>query len=140
MSKLRGRVIAISGVLIGAMWLVAAAAKIATPFGAYQLTARAAPPGTPPKVLLAAVVAAETLLGASMCLRAVRGFGWSLTGLVAVTAVVLIVRSQVGGLAPCGCFGALFGATLDGALGRLAVLFVLHVSLIVASRRGTATG
>ena len=140
MSSLRGRVLAVSGFLVGAMWLVAAVAKMATPFGAYQLTARAAPPGTPPKVLLAVAVAAETFLGVAMCLRPGRGFGWSLAGLVAVGAAVLIVRWQVGGFAPCGCFGALFGSTLDDALLRLAALGVLHVALLVASRRGAAAG
>jgi hypothetical protein len=134
-SGVRDRVLAVARVVFGAMWLVAAVAKIAKPTAAFQLVSRVAPPGVSPKLLLAAAIAAETYLGASMCLRAVRGFGWSLAGIAVASGALLAVRWQMGNSFPCGCFGMLLGTTVDEALLRNAAVAAVHVALLVWGRR-----
>lgn len=143
MSAARDRVLAVSGVVVGLMWLVAAVAKVLSPFAAYQFATHAVPPGVPAKPVLAAIVAGEALLGAAMCLRAVRGLGWSLAGLVAMSVVILVLRAgDPVELIQCGCFGSLFGTqTLEGALVRNTALIAVHVALMLWGKRlaGAAT-
>jgi hypothetical protein len=129
------RVAAVAGVAFGAFWLAAAAAKLARPAAAYELAARAVPPGVSGKALVAAVVGLEAALGAAMCLRAVRGLGPSLAALAALSAALLAVRVGSGPAFPCGCFGNLLGRTVDEALLRNAALAAVHVALLVGARR-----
>lgn len=140
MSAARDRVLAASGVLFGAMWLVAAGAKIASPLAAWQFAVHAVPPGLPSKPVLAAVVGGEVLLGAAMCLRALRGLSWSLAGLLAMSATLLAIQAfDPSELLQCGCFGKLFGTpTIGGALVRNATLIAAHLALIVWARRRAA--
>ena len=138
MSALRERVSAVASVAFGAMWLVAAGAKLAFPLVPYELVTHVAPPGVPSKVLLAVAVGAEVALGAAMVLRAVSGLALSLAGLLVASGVLVAVRSTAGELVPCGCFGDLLGTTLDGALVRNAVLAAVLVALIVWNRRKSA--
>jgi hypothetical protein len=135
-SVARTRVLAAAGVAFGAMWLFAAGAKIASPLASYELVARAVPPGLAPKPLLAAAIAVEACLGAAMVLRAVRGLAWSLAGLAAASATAAVVWADAGNQVQCGCFGAFFGATLDAALARNAVLAAVHVALMLWCRAG----
>lgn len=140
MSAARGRVLAVAGIAFGAMWLLAAGAKVASPSLAYEFASRAVPEGVPTKPALAAVVAGEALLGAAMCLRAVRGLAASLAALVAMSALLLhLLSAGPAELIQCGCFGPLFGSpTLHGALVRNAVLIAVHAALLVWARRGAA--
>jgi hypothetical protein len=137
------RVLAVAGVLFGAMWLLAAGAKAMSPWLAYEFAARAVPEGVPTKPSLALVVAGEAFLGAAMCLRAVRSLAWSLAGLLAMTAMLVALTSAgPAELIQCGCFGPLFGTpTLAGAIVRNAVLIAAHVALMLWARRveGAAT-
>lgn len=137
MSRVLDRCVTAGGVLLGATWLLAAAAKLAKPYAAFELAVHAAPAGTPVKPFLIAAIAAEAALGTAMCLRVVRGFGASLCGVGAATVVLLAARAEGGPGLSCGCFGPLFGESLDGALARNAVLAALHVGLLVVARRGT---
>lgn len=141
MSAARDRVLAVSGVVFGLMWLVAAGAKVLAPIAAYQFATHAVPPGVPAKPALAVVVGAEALLGAAMCLRAVRGLGWSLAGLAAMSVTILVLRAgDPVELLQCGCFGSLFGTqTLEGALVRNAALIAVHVALMLWARRPAAS-
>lgn len=134
----RDRVLAIATVAFGAMWLAAAASKVASPLVAYEIVCHVVAPGATAKAFLAAAAALEVALGAAMVLRAVKGFALSLAGLAAASAVLLVVRSSAGELVPCGCFGDLLGTTLDGALIRNAVLAAALVALILWSRRKPA--
>jgi methylamine utilization protein MauE len=138
-SKLSGRVLAVGVFVFGAMWLLAAGTKIASPLPAFELASHAVPTGAPPKPLLAAVIAGETCLGAAMCLRAIRGLVPSLLALLAATGVVWYLKVQAEEeLIPCGCFGKLFHTTLDGALLRNVVLVVVHAGLILWNRLAKA--
>ena len=138
MSSPRDVVTAVASAVFGAMWLVAAAAKIASPLVPYELVTHVAPPGAASKALLAAAVGAEVALGAAMVLRAVNGFALSLAGLLVASLILLAVRATAGELVPCGCFGDLLGTTLDGALIRNAVLAAALVALILWNRRKSA--
>jgi hypothetical protein len=134
-SPWKDRIVAGSAVLVGAMWLTAAALKIAHPLGALELSAHFAPAAMPPKAAVAAVVALETTLGAAMCLRAIRGFWPSLAALLLLSGALLLAMSNVqSSLVPCGCFGDLLGTTIEGALVRNGVLVALHVALILWGR------
>jgi len=137
-SALRDRVLAAASVAFGLMWLVAAAAKLASPLVPYEMVTHAVDPGSPSKALLAAAVACEVALGAAMVLRAVQGFALSLAGLVAASLVLLAVRASAAELVPCGCFGDVLGTTLDGALIRNAVLAAVLVALILWNRKRAA--
>lgn len=119
---------------IGAIWIVAAVAKLLRPEAAWEFAARTAPAGVPPRVILATVVGCEAALGVAMVVRAVRS-GWpSLAGVVAFTAALLAARARVGPDLPCGCFGALLGATVGDALVRNATFALLHVPLLLPRR------
>jgi hypothetical protein len=132
---MRTRILAVALFVFGAMWLVAAATKIASPLPAYELTAQAVPPGLHPKVVLAALVAAEVCLGAAMCLRALKGLGWSLVALALASAVLVVLKQRAEEqLIPCGCFGKLFNTSLEGALVRNAIVGAVHVALILWNR------
>jgi hypothetical protein len=120
------------------MWLFAAATKLAAPLAPYELLAHVVPPGAPSRMALAAAVGAETILGAAMILRVVRGFAASLAALAVATAVLVAVRTSAPDLVPCGCFGDVLGTTLDGALWRNAVLAAVHVALILWRRAASA--
>lgn len=135
---MKDRVLAVASVLFGAMWLVAAAAKLASPLEPYEMLAHAVPPGTASRAALAVAVCAEVALGAAMVLRAVQGFALTLAGLGAASLVLLEVRRSASELIPCGCFGDLLGTSLDGALVRNAVLAAVLVALILWSRRKAA--
>jgi hypothetical protein len=128
----------VCGVVFGAMWLLAAAGKIASPLSAYELTVYALPAGTTAKAALTLAVALEVFLGAAMCLRVVRSFVWSLAGLLVAIGLLLLVRSRAEELVPCGCFGDFLGTTVDGALVRDGVLVAIHAALILWSRIRTA--
>lgn len=134
MSRPRDRALAFSCIVFGAMWLVAAGAKIAKASATFELLSRAVPPGLPPKPVIAVVIAAEAFLGTAMCLRAVRGLGWSLAGLALTSVALAYMRSQTGELFRCGCFGELLGTTIAGALLRNAVIAAIHVALIAVCR------
>lgn len=138
MTALRDRVLAAASVAFGAMWLVAAAAKISSPLVPYEMVAHAVDPGTPSRTFLAVAVCGEVALGTAMILRAIQGFALSLAGLVAASLVLLAVRKSAEELVPCGCFGDLLGTTLDGALVRNAVLAAVLVALILWSRKRVA--
>ena len=138
MNALRDRVLTVASVLFGVMWLVAAAAKLASPLVPYEMVAHAVQPGTPSRAVLAAAVACEVALGVGMVLRAVQGFALSLAGLVLASLVLLAVRSSAAELVPCGCFGDLLGTTLDGSLVRNAILAAVLVALILWSRKRAA--
>jgi len=137
-NALRDRVLTVASVLFGVMWLVAAAAKLASPLVPYEMVAHAVQPGTPSRAVLAAAVACEVALGVGMVLRAVQGFALSLAGLVLASLVLLAVRSSAAELVPCGCFGDLLGTTLDGSLVRNAILAAVLVALILWSRKRAA--
>jgi methylamine utilization protein MauE len=140
MSPWKDRIVAGAAVLLGAMWLFAASLKIARPVGALELTAHLVPASVPSKAAVAAAVGAETILGAAMCLRAIRGFVPSLALLLVFSGFLLVARSQVEGtLVPCGCFGDLFGASIDEALVRNGVLVALHLGLILWGRAKPST-
>jgi hypothetical protein len=134
LSAARDLVLAVASVAFGLMWLVAAAAKLASPLVPYEMVAHAVDPGTPTRAVLAAAVAAEVALGTAMVLRAVQGFALSLAGLAAASFVLFAVRRSAEELVPCGCFGDVLGTTLDGALIRNAVLAAVLVALILWSR------
>jgi HAMP domain-containing protein len=134
-SALRDRVAAVASVAFGLMWLVAAAAKLASPLVPYEMVAHAVDPGTPTKALLAGAVACEVALGVAMVLRAIQGFALSLAGLVAASLVLLAVRSSAAELVPCGCFGDMLGTTLDQSLVRNAILAAILVALILWNRK-----
>ncbi len=131
MSAVRDRVLAVGSAAFGVMWLVAAAAKIASPLEAYELAARVAPAGAASKASLATAVAAEAALGAAMILRVVRGFGLSLLGIAAASGVLLVARDAQSAFAPCGCFGDAFGTTVNDALVRNGVLAAVLAALLV---------
>jgi hypothetical protein len=135
MSAARDRTFVVASLLFGAMWLVAALGKIASPLAPYELVARVAPPGAGSKALLALAVAGEATLGAAMTLRVVRGFGLSLAALAVASGVLLAVLSTDGELVPCACFGDAFGATVRESLVRNAVLGAALVALILWGRR-----
>ena len=138
MTSVRDRVLLAAGIVFGAMWLFAAATKLQAPLAAYELTTRAVPYGAA-RLCLAAVIGAEVLVGAAMVLRAIRGLWASFGGLLLASAALLHVRSSAGELVPCGCFGKMFGTTIDDALRNNAVLLAVHVALIVWSRVRPAT-
>jgi uncharacterized membrane protein len=126
-SRARDVAFTVASVLFGAMWLFAAAAKIAAPLTAYEFVARVVPPGLPAKTALVVAIAAETLLGAAMALRAVgaaRGFSLSLLGLaVACVALVRVqMHAKVGEIVQCGCYGDAFAGTLVDELVRNGVM------------------
>lgn len=126
---------AVASVLFGAMWLFAAATKIAAPLTAYEFVARVAPPGLPAKTALVVAIAAETLLGAAMTLRAVgavRGYVLSLVGLAVACGALLQVRAhaKVGEIVQCGCYGDAFAGTLDDELIRNGVMAGVLVLLL----------
>jgi hypothetical protein len=136
MSRVSDVVTSVAQAAFGAMWLFAAGAKLASPLAVYELTAHVAPPGAASKALVAAAIAGETLLGAAMVLRVVRGFGLSIAGLAALTGVLLAVRAAAGELVPCGCLGDALAPTLDGAILRNAVLASILAALMVWRRLG----
>lgn len=138
MSALRDRVLLVAGIAFGAMWLLAAGSKLQAPLAAFELTTRAVPYAAA-RLTLAAVIGAEVLVGTAMVLRALRGLWMSLAGLAVASAALLYVRSTAGELVPCGCFGKMFGTTIDDALRNNAVLAAVHVALIVWSRVKPAT-
>lgn len=140
MTPWKDRIVTGGAVLIGAMWLFAASLKIARPIGAIEMTAHLVPATLPSKAAVAAAVAVETTLGAAMCLRAIRGFLPSLALLLAFSGFLLVARAEEEDtLIPCGCFGDLFGLTIDGALVRNGVLVAVHVALILWGRRNPST-
>ncbi len=140
MSPLRDRALAVAGIAFGAMWLAAAAGKVASPLDAYEFTARIVPPGGGAKLALAAAVAGEAALGAAMALRAIRGFWASLAALGIATAALLVVRARAGALVPCGCFGPALGDTIDAALVRNGVLAGVLVALLLLQALGGRSG
>lgn len=140
MSVRRDRIVACAAVLVGAMWLTSAALKIARPLEAVEMTAHVVPGGASSKAAVAMAVGAETVLGAAMCLRAIRGFVPSLVALVLLSGVLAVVWHRgEGTLVPCGCFGDLFGTTALEGLLRNCVLAALHVALILWGRAKPAT-
>ena len=114
-----------------------ALAKIVSPLDAWELASKAVPEGIPAKPLLALVVGGETFLGAAMCLRWIRGLGPSLFGLLFMTGLLLLLKWRVEDeIIRCGCFGRIFGSTLDTALVEDVVLVGVHVALILWARFG----
>jgi hypothetical protein len=140
LSTWKERLLTGGAVLFGAMWITSAVLKLARPLGAIELASHVAPDGMSSKAAVAAVVGAETALGAAMCLRAIRGYVPSLAALVVLSGVLVLVwRRGEGTLVPCGCFGDLFGTTAMEGLVRNAVLVPAHVALILWGRAKAAT-
>jgi hypothetical protein len=139
-STWRARVVTVAGIAFGAMWLTAAALKIARPIGAIEMTAHVVPAGVSSKLAVALVVAAETTLGAAMCLRAFRTLLPSLAALLAFSGALLVAWNELGDeLVKCGCFGDLLGTTITGALVRNGVLAALHLAVILCCREKRAS-
>lgn len=134
MTRWREKLVAGLSIAFGAMWLVAAATKASAPLESYEFTSYVAAPGWPAKALVVAAVAGEAALGAAMCLRAVRGLGWSLAALAAAEAALLVARHRAAGeLLRCGCFGGLAASTVEEALLRNGILAAVHVAGIVVA-------
>jgi hypothetical protein len=133
-SRARDAAFAVATALVGAMWLFAAGAKVAAPQPAYEFLAHALPHGPAAKSVFVAGVAAESLLGSLMLLRAIpalRGFAFSLAGLASAGAVLLVVRSKGGGDLQCGCYGRSFNSSIDGELVLDAVVAAVLAALLV---------
>jgi len=134
MSRARDVSFAAASVLFGAMWLLAAGAKVWTPLPAYEFLARAVPAGPAAKAVFVAGVAAESLLGALMVLRAIapaRAFAATLAGLALASALLVVVRSKAGGQLQCGCYGHVLFSSIDGELTLNAALTAILVALLV---------
>lgn len=134
MSRVRNAVFVGASVLFGAMWLFAAGAKAWVPLPAYEFIGYAVPPGMVAKLAIVGAVAAEALLGASMILRATRGFGWSLAMLAGAVGVLFWVRAAAGGEAPCGCYSNAFETRIDDELVRDGVVAAVHAGLVFWQR------
>lgn len=134
MSRVRDAVFVVASVLFGAMWLFAAGAKAWAPLPAYEFIGYAVPLGVTAKLTVVGAVAAEALLGASMILRATRGFGWSLAMLAGTVGVLFWVRTAAGGEAPCGCYSNAFETRIDDELVRDGMIAAVHAALIVWQR------
>jgi hypothetical protein len=136
-SRARDVSFAAASVVFGAMWLFAAGAKVAAPLPAYEFLSRALPPGPVAKSVFVAAVAAESLLGALMLLRAIapmRGFALTLAGLAAASGMLLFVRSKADGLLQCGCYGHVFFSSIDGELVLDASMAAILIALLVWGR------
>ena len=137
MSRARDVSFAAASVLFGATWLFAAGAKVSAPMPAYEFLAHAVPPGLAAKSVFVAGVAAESLLGSLMLLRAIapmRAFALSLAGLAAACALLLDVRSKADGLLQCGCYGHVFFSSIDGELVLNASMAAILIALLVWGR------
>jgi hypothetical protein len=121
---------------MGAVWLLAAASKLIETLPAYEFTSKLVGGGDTAKAALAAQVFLEVLLGTAMLVGVVRGLLLSLGGMAAVSVALLVVRSQVGGTLPCGCFAAFADGTVDEALVRNALISALLMALIALDIRG----
>lgn len=137
MNRARDIAFAAASIVFGATWLFAAGAKVWTPLPAYEFVARALPPGFVAKSAFVAAVAAESLLGSLMVLRAIppmRAFVASLAGLAAACAMLLLVRSKAGGLLQCGCYGHVFFSSIDGELVLNASMMAALIALLAWGR------
>jgi hypothetical protein len=125
--RLRERRLAATAVclVLAALWIVAAWSKLVEPVAAYEFSARVVGGGLPAKAAVTGQVLVEALLGVAMLLGAVRGLRVSLAALLALTGVLLWVKSDAGGAVQCGCFLALVESDVDDALVRNGVLVVV---------------
>ena len=140
MSSAKDRTLAVALGLVGGFWIFVAVAKTAGPLASLELASSVLPATVPAKQALAAMIGVEMALGAAMCLRAIRGFVPSLGLFAVLSGVLLVARSKSeSSLGPCGCFGELFGASVEQMLVFDGVLIALHVALILWGRAKAAT-
>lgn len=131
-----------AAVLLGAMWIVAAASTLHAPADAFEFTVRTVGTAVVAKPVLTAWVALEAGLGVAMAAGALRGFLPTAALLGVATAALALVKSRYNGTVKCGCMGLVADESVDQSLARngvlLAVVAALAAAAWITSRRRRA--
>jgi methylamine utilization protein MauE len=137
----RQRALASAALLVCLLWGIAAVGKLRDPLAAYELIALNVGPGALARAMLAAIVAAETLLAVwiALGLSAARGLAVSLGALAGLTVVLLVAQERVGGAVPCGCLPSGLDSTVEDAIVRNLVLMGVVAALLVWDWRARVT-